>query len=110
MLEGFIIKNARVKIKSRGDYDGANIRFPNTKDLFKTLDNVLDYIDSSEELYDTGWGIPIHLSNYRIKEDNGYIFLYTSSTDADVIVSFQMVLPQHIMTLDELDTIKYLFR
>jgi hypothetical protein len=110
MIEGFIIKNAKVKIISHGDYDGVDIKFPNTKEIFKTVDEVLDYIDSSEELYDTGWGIPFRLNDYFVDESKGYVILRKSSVDGDITVSFQMVLPQHIMTLDELDTIKYLFK
>ena len=110
MLEGFIIKRAKVKILSRAEYEGADIRLPDTKTLFKSIDEVLDYIDSSEELYATGWGIPTRMYDYYIEEKPNHVVLRTSSTDGDVTVSFQMVLPSCVITLDELNNIRHLFR
>jgi len=110
VLKGFIIKRARVEIISRAEYDGADIRLPDTRELFKSIDEVLDYIDSSEELYATGWGIPTRLYDYHIEEKVNHVVLRTSSTDADVTVSFQMVMPSCTITLDELNNIQYLFK
>lgn len=104
-LQGFIIRNAKVKITSlTKEYGGANIKIPSdSKQIFRTINDVLEYIDSNEDLYDTGWGIPIHLYDYTFEEKNGYVVLHKHATDGEITVSFQMLLPTHIMTTKELD-------
>ena len=107
-LQGFVVKNVKVKIISfEKAYKGANIRiYVDPKQLFTSINDVLYTIQMSEELYETGWGIPERFYEYTAtEENNGSIVLHKKVSDGDITISFQMILPAHILTVKELDAI-----
>lgn len=97
---GFTIKSCKILVKSLDSKktEKEHISVDKTK-IFQTINEFLDYLITETSYLDIS--VEWDISRYKLEQVDNLFVLSRNYSDAVVQITFQPIIPKHVMTLEE---------